>query len=123
MREAETGIHISLEVVCGKWKGLILWKLLHEDCVRFNELRRSIDGNISSRMLSRELTKLVEDGLVERLDHQQVPPKVEYKITNYGKTTAPFLTIMNQWGMQHKNLSVSKKEMADIINSGAESNL
>lgn len=53
----KTGIDITLEVVCGKWKGLILWKLLHEDHMRFNELRRAIDGNISSRILARELKK------------------------------------------------------------------
>ncbi|UOR10944.1 winged helix-turn-helix transcriptional regulator [Halobacillus amylolyticus] len=104
MKEVETGIDITLEVVCGKWKGLILWKLLHEEAVRFNELRRSIDGDISSRILSRELHKLIEDGLIERIDYETMPPKVEYQITPYGQTTASFLEIMK------------KSEMADIIN-------
>ncbi|MGP4059388.1 winged helix-turn-helix transcriptional regulator [Halobacillus sp. H74] len=112
----KTGIDITLEVVCGKWKGLILWKLLHEDHMRFNELRRAIDGNISSRILARELKKLVDDGLVARIDYETVPPRVEYQVTPYGKTTASFLTNMNNWGMEHKRQSATKREMADLIN-------
>ncbi|KHE72110.1 helix-turn-helix domain-containing protein [Halobacillus sp. BBL2006] len=117
MSELETGIDITLEVVCGKWKGAILWQLLHKDRLRFNELRRSLDGNISSRILSRELRKLIDDGLVERVDYETVPPRVEYCITPYGKTTASFLESMNEWGMAHKRMSASKSEMAEMINT------
>ncbi|MFD2923661.1 winged helix-turn-helix transcriptional regulator [Halobacillus naozhouensis] len=116
MKKAGSEIDITLEVVCGKWKGLILWKLLHEKEVRFNELRRSIEGNISPRILSRELRKLMDDGLIERIDYGISPPRVEYRITTYGKTTSPFLKIMNDWGMEHKRLNATKKEMAQIIN-------
>ncbi|ASF41165.1 transcriptional regulator [Halobacillus halophilus] len=116
MKENETGIEITLEIVCGKWKGLILWKLLHEKPMRFNQLRREIDGEISSRILSRELRKLTDDGLIERIDYEMVPPKVEYRITPYGKTTASFLTSMNEWGLEHKRMSTSRKEMARLIN-------
>ncbi|WP_181350802.1 helix-turn-helix domain-containing protein [Thalassobacillus sp. CUG 92003] len=110
-----TSIGITLEVVCGKWKGLILWKLLHVESIRFNELKRAVDGDISSRILSRELNKLIEDGLVERIDFQEVPPKVAYKMTEYGQTTEVFLRSMNKWGLEHKKLSVSRSEMADLV--------
>ncbi|UOQ45115.1 helix-turn-helix transcriptional regulator [Halobacillus salinarum] len=116
MRDYETGIDTSLEVVCGKWKGLILWELLHTHKLRFNELRRAINGNISSRILSRELSKLIEDGLVERIDYQKVPPKVEYRLTPYGKTTTPFLKAMNKWGLEHKKYQLSRQEMAELVN-------
>lgn len=66
--ESRVGISVTLEVVCGKWKGLILWKLLQDESLRFNALRRSLDGNISSRILARELKQLMNDGLVERID-------------------------------------------------------
>ncbi|MFZ0368135.1 MAG: helix-turn-helix domain-containing protein [Halobacillus sp.] len=123
MKETETGIEITLEIVCGKWKGLILWKLLHEKPMRFNQLRREIDGEISSRILSRELRKLTDDGLIERIDYKKVPPKVEYRITPYGKTTASFLTSMNEWGLEHKRMSTSKKEMARLINKKTQDEL
>ncbi|GGF19963.1 hypothetical protein GCM10010954_18430 [Halobacillus andaensis] len=117
MKDREAGIDITLEVVCGKWKGIILWELLHEEKLRFNELRRSIDGKISSRILSRELRKLIDDGLVERIDYKTVPPRVEYRLTSYGHTTSSFLESMNKWGLAHKQMNASKSEMAEIINS------
>ncbi|MCA1020721.1 winged helix-turn-helix transcriptional regulator [Halobacillus litoralis] len=100
--ESRVGISVTLEVVCGKWKGLILWKLLQDESLRFNALRRSLDGNISSRILARELKQLMNDGLVERIDHQTVPPHVEYRLSPYGRSTASFLHAMNQWGIKHQ---------------------
>ncbi|MCP3027332.1 helix-turn-helix domain-containing protein [Halobacillus sp. A5] len=94
----------------------ILWKLVQEKRMRFNELRREIDGNISSRILSRELRKLVEDGLVERIDYGTVPPRVEYRLTQYGQTASSFLESMNKWNLAHKQMNASKSEMDEILN-------
>ncbi len=116
----KTSLEITLEVVCGKWKGYILWVLLQNESIRFNELQRLIGRNISARILSRELKMLLEDGLVDRIEHNEAPPKVEYKVTPYGKTTLPFLTLMNEWGEKHKNLDLSKEEMSEMINKTAE---
>ncbi|MGV2621079.1 UNVERIFIED_CONTAM: helix-turn-helix domain-containing protein [Halobacillus marinus] len=110
-----TGIDVTLDIVCGKWKGLILWQLLHIDSIRFNELRRSIEGNISSRILTRELKMLIDDGLIERIDYGTVPPKVEYRITPYGKTTSTFLESMNRWGLIHNQISLSDKDITGEI--------
>jgi DNA-binding HxlR family transcriptional regulator len=112
LKEADIGIDVTLEVVFGKWKGLILWKLIHEKNIRFNELRRSINGNISSRILARELKKLIQDGLVDRIDHETVPPRLEYRITAYGKTTAVFLETMNNWGIPHKH----RRNLTEVVN-------
>lgn len=115
MKEADIGIDVTLEVVCGKWKGLILWKLIHAKQLRFNELRRSLDGNISSRILARELKKLINDGLVERIDYETVPPRVEYRITPYGKTTAAFLETMNKWGIHHKSRITTRGNLEEVV--------
>lgn len=116
----KTSLEITLEVVCGKWKGCILWILLQYESIRFNELQRLIGRNISARILSRELKRLLEDGLIERIDYGEAPPKVEYKITEYGKTTKPFLTVMDAWGKKHKELGYTREEMSEIVNDQAE---
>ena len=116
MKEDGIGLDVSLEVVCGKWKGLILWKLIQENHLRFNELRRSLDGNISSRILARELKKLIQDGLIERIDYETVPPRVEYRVTPYGRTTASFLEKMNEWGIHHKRRAYQQESLTDVSN-------
>ncbi len=108
--KSETGIDITLEVLCGKWKGVILWELIHHNQLRFNELRRAIDGNISSRILSRELRKLIDEGLVERIDFGTVSPRVEYRLTPYGQSTYSFLESMNKWGLVHKKMRTRKPD-------------
>ncbi|GGA33789.1 winged helix-turn-helix transcriptional regulator [Paenibacillus physcomitrellae] len=94
-------VEYTLDVIGGKWKGVILYHLL-DGRKRFNELRR-ICPAITQRMLTLQLRELEQDGIVERIVYQQVPPKVEYLLTDFGMTLAPIITAMKEWGETYKN--------------------
>ncbi|MDX9779244.1 MAG: helix-turn-helix domain-containing protein [Patescibacteria group bacterium] len=98
----------TLKVIGGKWKPLILWHLF-EGKVRFNELQRQLQG-ISQKMLATELRALEQDGIIHREVYPQVPPKVEYWITPYGKSLKTVLSKLADWGQTHaKNRKATKK--------------
>ncbi|MHC5267901.1 winged helix-turn-helix transcriptional regulator [Enterococcus sp. LJL98] len=97
----------ALGILVGKWKPIILLKLLKEGTKRFSELKRSMP-NITQKMLTKQLRELEEEDIIERVVYPQVPPKVEYSITEYGKSLEPILEAMNEWGIQH-TLHKSKK--------------
>ncbi|MEK8106371.1 helix-turn-helix domain-containing protein [Micromonospora sp. M12] len=80
------GIDAALDVVSGKWKGLILWELEAHGVRRFAQLRRGLPG-VSEKMLTQHLRELEEDGLVHRKVHAEVPPRVEYSLTAHGRTS------------------------------------
>lgn len=90
-------IELTLEVISGKWKALILWHLGQEEVIRFNEFRRRIP-EISQKMLTQQLRRLEEVGLVNRKIYNQVPPMVEYSLSNYGQELIPILDAMDLWG-------------------------
>ena len=92
-------VEAALEVIGGKWKGVILYHLLSET-IRFNELRRMIP-EITQRMLTKQLRELESDGLILRKVYPEVPPKVEYSMSDYGKTLAPVIKALQKWGTQH----------------------
>lgn len=92
-------VEAALEVIGGKWKGVILYNLLSET-KRFNELRRLLP-NITQRMLTKQLRELEADDLIIRTVYPEVPPKVEYSISEYGKTIAPVVYALQTWGQQH----------------------
>jgi DNA-binding HxlR family transcriptional regulator len=79
---------------------LILWHV-HEGGRRYNELRRVIPG-ISQKMLTQNLRELEQDGLVERKVFPEMPPRVEYEMTEYGKTLEPIFDVMYEWGVTHR---------------------
>ena len=91
------GIGLTLSVIGGRWKINIISYLLAEKKLRYNELRKRLVG-ISERMLISKLKELENDGLVNRMVHQQVPPKVEYTLTKLGHSLDPVLRIMDKWG-------------------------
>src|SRR5699024_7738636 len=91
---------VALDTIVGKWKPVILYILLEGKPLRFNELRRRIP-DITQRMLTMHLRELEEQDIVHREVYAQVPPKVEYTMTEYGKTLAPILEAMNEWGAKH----------------------
>lgn len=86
----------TLAVIGGKWKPLILYYLL-DGTKRFNELRRMVP-DITQRMLTLQLRELEEDKVVLRVVYAQVPPKVEYSLTEFGRTLQPLLTELQAWG-------------------------
>ena len=89
-------VETTLRIIGGRWKVLIIHFLL-EDTKRFGELTRLL-GGISARTLSKQLRELEDDGVVNRKDFGEIPPKVEYSLTPHGKTLEPVLRSMEAWG-------------------------
>lgn len=92
-------VEVTLDVIGGKWKGVILYHLLSRT-VRFNEFRRLLP-HVTQRMLTLQLRELENDGLIQRTVYPQVPPKVEYSLTEFGKTLSPLILIMREWGEKY----------------------
>jgi DNA-binding HxlR family transcriptional regulator len=92
-------VETTLSVVGGKWKVVILWRLV-SGTKRFNELQRSI-SQITRKMLTEQLRELERDNLIVRTVYPEVPPKVEYSLSDYGRTFIPVMQAMAQWGMTH----------------------
>jgi DNA-binding HxlR family transcriptional regulator len=93
-------VSLTLNVIGGKWKPAILWHL-SEGYQRFGELKRRIP-NITQKMLTQQLRELEQDGVVSRKVFAEVPPRVEYSLTVYGKTLEPILRQMCRWGEAHR---------------------
>ncbi|MFF5995746.1 helix-turn-helix domain-containing protein [Lysinibacillus sp. KU-BSD001] len=98
----------ALSTFVGKWKPLILLHLFVEGTLRFNELRRRIP-DIKQRMLTLHLRELEEQDLIKRVVYAQVPPKVEYSLTEYGKTLGPLMEALHEWGENHIKHLENKK--------------
>ncbi|HTI03433.1 MAG TPA: helix-turn-helix domain-containing protein [Acidisoma sp.] len=95
-------VEATLSLIDGKWKGVILFHLL-DGTLRFNELRRRIP-DVTQRMLTNQLRELEVDGLILRRVYAQVPPKVEYSLSNRGRTLEPVLQALKFWGDAHIGL-------------------
>lgn len=96
-----TGFHYTLSLISGKYKMTILYTLMEFGVVRFNEMKRYI-GGISYKTLSATLKDLEADQLVHREEYPQIPPKVEYSLTERGKSLIPILDNLCQWGDDHR---------------------
>ncbi|GGE53645.1 putative HTH-type transcriptional regulator YtcD [Pullulanibacillus camelliae] len=92
-------VEATLEVIGGKWKCVILCHLTHGK-KRTSELRRLIP-NITQKMLTQQLRELEEDGIINRIVYNQVPPKVEYELSEYGWSLKSILDALCNWGEQH----------------------
>jgi DNA-binding HxlR family transcriptional regulator len=92
-------VEATIDVIGGKWKALILW-WLQQRTWRFAELRRQIPG-ITEKMLTQQLRELEADGIVARQVYPTVPPKVEYSLTDYGRSLKRALREICEWGQQH----------------------
>lgn len=92
-------VGVTLRVIGGKWKLLILWHVRNKTS-RFGELMRAMTG-ITQKMLTQELRELETDGLILRTVFPEVPPHVEYSLTTYGETLDPVLRKMAEWGKKH----------------------
>lgn len=94
----------TMSLIGGKWKMHILFWLSHKGIMRYSELKRAL-GKITHKMLSDQLKELERDGLILRKEYPQVPPKVEYSLTETGESLMPVLYGICDWGMQHLNNS------------------
>lgn len=89
-------VEAAVGLIDGKWKSVVLFHLL-SGTLRFNELRKHI-VNVTPRMLTNQLRELEDDGLIERKVYAQVPPKVEYKLSELGRSMEPILLALKYWG-------------------------
>ena len=96
------GLEAALDIIGGKWKALILWEL-HGRTRRFGELRRAVVG-ISEKMLIQQLRELEADGLVHREAYPEIPPRVEYSLTEVGVSLNEVLEPLCEWGERHADL-------------------
>ncbi|MET9862251.1 helix-turn-helix domain-containing protein [Streptomyces smyrnaeus] len=106
------GIDAAMDVVAGKWKSLILWELHHHGTRRFAELRRGLPG-VSEKMLIQHLREMEEDGLVHREVYREVPPRVEYSLTEHGVSLNAALASLGEWGSERIRRIGAEKIVAD----------
>ena len=106
---AADGVERALKVLEGRWKLVILFHLFGDKLLRFSQLERAIPS-ISQKMLIQQLRQMEKDGVVRRIVHHQVPPKVEYGLTDWGQALCPALDEMLKW-------AASREELADAVGS------
>lgn len=95
-KEYKCPIEITIDVIGGKWRSLIIWHL-NQETLRFSEIRGIVPG-ISKKVLSEHLKELEKFELITRKVYPEVPPKVEYRITEKGRTLGKVLDVMDEWG-------------------------
>lgn len=98
---AAIDVEVCLGMLEGRWKLVILFHLFGGQVQRFSDLERRVTG-ISQKMLAQQLRQLEADGIVERTVHQQVPPKVDYRLTEWGQKLCPALDAMLKWAEQRE---------------------
>jgi DNA-binding HxlR family transcriptional regulator len=96
IKEAHCAVDYAFQRIGGKYKGRILW-VLREGCLRYGELKRAVVG-ITPKMLTQSLKELEFDKLITRKVYLEVPPKVEYSLTDTGMELIPFISLMRSWG-------------------------
>ena len=106
----DTGFNYTMSLIQGKYKMFILYTLMGFEVVRFNEMKKYIRG-ISYKTLSSTLKEMEADGLVHREEYPQIPPKVEYSLTERGKSLIPSRALRCTWGEEHRP---GGKEIAEI---------
>lgn len=92
-------VEATLDVIGGKWKPLILWRI-RKKIMRFSELQKEIP-EINSKTLTKQLRELEHDGVISRTVYPEIPPRVEYSITEFGKTLVPIIQALCTWGAKY----------------------
>ena len=118
---AKCPVDVTLEVIGGRWKTVILYHL-SQGTKRFSELRRCISG-ITQKMLTQQLRQMAEDGIIHREVYAQVPPKVEYSLTPLGESLKPVVDAMCKWGRRHQQERATRR-LVDAVtaSSGVKQN-
>ena len=101
---AARGVEDALKILEGRWKLVILFHLFGGKMLRFSDLERAIPA-ISQKMLIQQLRQMEADGVVRRIVHHQVPPKVEYCLTNWGQALCPALDALLKWAALREAMS------------------
>lgn len=101
---AAEGVERALGVLEGRWKLLILFQLFGGKVLRFSELERAIP-DVSQKMLAQQLRQLEADGIVRRTIHNEVPPRVEYRLTAWGQALCPALDALLKWAAQREAMA------------------
>src|SRR5260221_11630174 len=99
---AADGVEQAFKMLEGRWKLVILFHLFGGKLLRFSDLERAIPG-ISEKMLIQQLRRMEQDGIVRRIVHHQVPPKVEYGLTDWGQALCPALDALLTWAERRKD--------------------
>ncbi len=89
----------TMQVLGGKWKAILINAIYHTSPARFGELKRSVKG-ITQSMLTQQLRELEDDGIISRKIYAEIPPRVEYTLTEFGLTLSPILQSMAEWGKE-----------------------
>ena len=108
------GVEQALKVLEGRWKLVILFQLFDGKLVRFSHLERAIPS-ISQKMLIQQLRQLESDGVVRRIVHHQVPPRVQYGLTDWGEALCPALDEMLMWAASRENFKGAQARKAESI--------
>lgn len=95
----------ALKIIGGKWRLPILWAIHNQGVIRYNELKRQVDG-ITNMMLTQSLKELESYGLLIRTHYPEIPPRVEYMLSNEGKNLIPALKLLATWGKQMQNKTI-----------------
>jgi DNA-binding HxlR family transcriptional regulator len=112
-------VEACLEVIGGKWKGVILYHLIESGILRFNEIQR-LTPKLSPRILTAQLRELEQDGVIVRKVYPVVPPKVEYSLSKAGESLKPLVKAMEEWG--DRFLLRSKSPTSDQNKASARNN-
>jgi DNA-binding HxlR family transcriptional regulator len=107
---AARGVEQALKFLEGRWKLVILFRLFGGKVLRFSELERSIPA-ISQKMLIQQLRQMASDGIVRRIVHHQVPPKVEYGLTDWGQALCPALDALLKWAALRREMSPAESSV------------
>jgi DNA-binding HxlR family transcriptional regulator len=104
--DADCSVEITLRLIGAKWKILLLWELMNAPVLRHGELKRRIPG-VTAKMMVQQLRELEEDSLIARAVFAEVPPRVEYRLTELGESFRPVMKSMCDWGDSYR--AVRKK--------------
>ncbi len=99
--EKSCPVTATMQVLGGKWKAILINAIYHTSPARFGELKRSVIG-ITQSMLTSQLRELEDDGILNRKIYAEVPPKVEYTLTDFGLTLGPIIQSMADWGEEYR---------------------
>ena len=100
-------VEVTLEIIGGRWKSVVLYHLLTRT-QRFGELRKLLPG-VTQRMLTLQLRELEKDGVIHREVYREIPPKVEYSLTEFGRSLEPILRSLLVWGEQYHSHKTQTK--------------